>query len=207
MSQIIFLHGPSSSGKSTIAQALQARIEKPFWHISIDHLRDSGVLPSARFRSGDFVWKDARQAFFNGFHASLAAYADAGNNLILEHILDNDQWLADLRHLLSGHDVYFVGVHCALPVLMEREAIRANRPIGSAEADFRTIHAGKVYDLEVQSEDGVDHNVDRILTGWRTGARMSSFGCRGAVADHADRDDHSMTMEDMGQATRAATPV
>lgn len=52
MSHIIFLHGASSSGKSTIARSLQAKIEKPFWHISIDHLRDSGVLPSARFQ----VW-------------------------------------------------------------------------------------------------------------------------------------------------------
>ncbi len=44
MSHIIFLHGASSSGKSTIAKELQSRIEVPFWHISIDHLRDSGVL-------------------------------------------------------------------------------------------------------------------------------------------------------------------
>jgi chloramphenicol 3-O phosphotransferase len=100
MSQVIFLHGPSSSGKSTIARALQAKIETPFWHISIDHLRDSGVLPSARFRSGEFDWKAARPSFFDGFHASLAAYADAGNNLILEHILDKDQWLTELRHRL-----------------------------------------------------------------------------------------------------------
>ena len=51
MAQIIFLHGASSSGKSTIAKALQACIEKPFWHISIDHLRDAGVLPTERMAS------------------------------------------------------------------------------------------------------------------------------------------------------------
>jgi chloramphenicol 3-O phosphotransferase len=101
--QIIFLHGASSSGKSTIARTLQARIEKPFWHISIDHLRDSGVLPLDRFRNGDFKWADARAAFFNGFHASLAAYANAGNNLILEHILDTGGWIESLRNLLAPH--------------------------------------------------------------------------------------------------------
>lgn len=116
MAQIIFLHGASSSGKSTIAKALQARIEKPFWHISIDHLRDAGVLPTERFRSGDFRWADVRAAFFDGFHGSLKAYADAGNDLILEHILDGwmDGWLETLVGLLSGHDVFFVGVHCPL---------------------------------------------------------------------------------------------
>lgn len=59
MAQIIFLHGASSSGKSTIAKALQKRIEKPFWHISIDHLRDAGVLPTERFKNGDFRWADS----------------------------------------------------------------------------------------------------------------------------------------------------
>ena len=93
MAQIIFLHGASSSGKSTIARALQDRIEMPFWHISIDHLRDAGVLPTRRFKSGEFRWADARPAFFEGFHGSLKAYADAGNNLILEHILDKEDWL------------------------------------------------------------------------------------------------------------------
>lgn len=175
MSQIIFLHGASSSGKSTIAKALQAKIEVPFWHISIDHLRDSGVLPTARFKSGEFDWRKARPAFFDGFHASLAAYANAGNNLIIEHILDKDDWLDALPGHLTGHDVYFVGVHCALSVLKSREIARANRPIGSAQTDFETIHIGKVYDLEVQSEDGADHNTDLILNGWRTGGRVSSF--------------------------------
>ena len=175
VSDIIFLHGPSSSGKSTIARTLQAKIEKPFWHISIDHLRDSGVLSSARFKAGDFDWRCARTAFFEGFHASLAAYADAGNNLILEHILDEDQWLDELRNLLRRHDVYFVGIHCALALLVSRELARGDRPVGSAKTDFETVHVGKSYDLEVQSEDGADHNVDLILSGWRGNLRKSSF--------------------------------
>lgn len=175
MAQVIFLHGASSSGKSTIAKALQTRIEKPFWHISIDHLRDSGVLPLSRFRSGEFVWADARPAFFKGFHASLAAYADADNNLILEHILDTDGWLELLCDLLANHDVFFVAVHCPLDVLVEREKLRGDRPIGSAKHDFETIHVGKTYDLEIDTSDGVDANVERILAAWRSANRFSSF--------------------------------
>ncbi|XHB98564.1 AAA family ATPase [Nitratireductor sp. ac15] len=175
MSHIIFLHGASSSGKSTLARALQAQIELPFWHISIDHLRDAGVLPSERSRRGDFDWPALRPAFFEGFHRSLAAYAGAGNNLILEHILDDEKWLPGLQSLFSPFDVYFIGVHCPLPVLIEREAGRGDRPQGSAQRDFETIHAGKIYDLEVQSLDGVSLNTERILNGWRTGRRDSDF--------------------------------
>ncbi len=32
-------------------QVLQSVIEKPFWHISIDHLRDAGVLPPSASRA------------------------------------------------------------------------------------------------------------------------------------------------------------
>jgi len=181
VAHIIFLHGASSSGKSTIARCLQERIEKPFWHISIDHLRDSGVLPTRRFKNGDFRWANARAAFFNGFHASLRAYADAGNNLILEHILDTDGWMETLSDLLSDHDVFFVAVHCPLELLIERETTRGDRPVGSAKRDYETIHVGKTYDIELDSTNGADANVEMLLSVWRSGRRFSSFV--GSVAE------------------------
>jgi chloramphenicol 3-O phosphotransferase len=175
MASIIFLHGASSSGKSTLAKALQESIEVPFWHISIDHLRDAGVLPTDRFRNGDFCWADARAAFFDGFHASFKAYADAGNNLILEHILDTEGWLDTLSDLLAEHDVLFVAVHCPLDLLIEREQLRGDRPIGSAQRDYETIHIGKVYDLQLDATDGTQINVQRVLDCWRGDRRASSF--------------------------------
>ncbi|MBT1156755.1 AAA family ATPase [Aminobacter anthyllidis] len=175
MAQIIFLHGASSSGKSTIARELQARIERPFWHISIDHLRDSGVLPLSRFRSGEFAWAESRKAFFDGFHASLVAYADTGNNLILEHILDTPGWLETLSGSFAQHDVFFVAVHCPLELLIERESARGDRPLGSAKRDYETIHLGKTYDLELNSTDGVNASVEKVLKAWRRAERCSSF--------------------------------
>ena len=99
-------------GKSTLARALQNALPLPFWHISIDHLRDSGVLPSARFKAGDFDWRDAKPKFFDGYHRSLAAYASAGNHLIVEHILDQEGMFEQLVDLFAPFDVFFVAVHC-----------------------------------------------------------------------------------------------
>jgi chloramphenicol 3-O phosphotransferase len=174
-SHIIFLHGASSSGKSTVARALQARIEKPFWYISIDHLRDSGCVPMLRFRNGDFRWSEARKAFFDGFHASIGAYASAGNNLIIEHIIDDPLWIEPLKKQFVGHDVLFAAVHCSLDLLVERELTRGDRPLGSAKWDFENIHRERKYDIELQSEDGTEFNVAAILAAWRSGVRSSEF--------------------------------
>jgi len=175
MAQVIFLHGASSSGKTRIAKALQMRIEKPFWHISINHLRDAGVLPMARFNNGDFSWSEVRPAFFRGFHGSLKAYADAGNSFILEHILETEEWLRTLVNLFASHDVFFVAIHCPIETLVERERARGDRRVGSAKHDFETVHFGKRYDIELQSLDGVDENVEKLLVAWRSGQRSSSF--------------------------------
>lgn len=182
--KIIFVHGASSSGKSTIARGVRDRIAAPFWHISIDHLRDSGVLPTARYRQGDFNWKADKAAFFDGFHHSLAAYAGAGNNLILEHILEGEGWLDELVTLFAPFDVYFVGVHCALDVLVQRETERGDRPIGSAAQDFHTIHNGVTYDLEVRSDGDSEIAVQQILDGWNCRATPSIFA---RMAQRPDR--------------------
>ena len=175
MAQIILLNGPSSSGKSTLARALQAQADSPFWHLSVDHLRDSGILPMDRFRSGELNWNAHRTGVFDGLHRMVSAAADAGNNLILEHILDDPAWITDLKQNLAVHDVLFVGVHCDLDVLAARERARGDRPIGSAAQDFATVHGDRHYDVEVDGTASVQGNVDAVLKVLRTGRRVSEF--------------------------------
>jgi chloramphenicol 3-O phosphotransferase len=172
---IILSNGASSSGKSTLARGIQAAIEAPFWHISIDHLRDAGVLPLARIRSGEFKWKAMRTAFFEGFDASLAAYASAGNNLIVEHIVETADWMARLVRLLAPYDVFFVGVHCDLAELERREAARGDRPIGDARRDFETIHRHAVYDFEIDTTAPRGDEADRVIAAWRARTAPSAF--------------------------------
>ena len=113
--KIILINGASSSGKSTLARELQQTLPMPFWHFSFDHLRDSNALPMARIRSGDIDWSTIRPTVFDGFHRCLPVLAEAGNNLIVDHIIENEMWMSDLVTLLTGLDVFFVGVHCPLP--------------------------------------------------------------------------------------------
>ncbi len=173
--RIILLNGASSSGKSSLARAVQTRIDTPFWHISIDHLRDSGVLPTVRIKSGEFDWRGMREAFFLGFERSLLAYVEAGNDLIVEHIMESEAWLLRLADTLAGHDVFFVGVHCALAELERRERERGDRPIGDARRDFHRIHSYCLYDTEVDAMQDREANADAVIAAWQARSKPAAF--------------------------------
>lgn len=173
--RIILLNGASSSGKSTLAAALQAALPEPFWHYSIDHLAEAKVLPRDRIRSGEFPWNELRPAFFEGFHRTLPALAEAGNNLIVEHIVETSEWMDRLLNLLNPFDVFFVGVHCPLAELERREKERGDRPIGDAEKDFAIAHTFGSYDFEVDSTEPLEVNVAAIMDAWTQRSSPSAF--------------------------------
>ncbi len=138
--KIIFLNGASSSGKSTIAVLLQQRLEEPFLHMSLDAF--IGMLPRV---SDDLVLKMAP-----GFHRSIAAMAQTGNNVIVDHVLVADEWLSECVRLLTGY-VLFVGLRCPLAELERREVGRDQRRQGFARSQFEAAHRGKIYDVELDT--------------------------------------------------------
>ena len=173
--RLILLHGASSAGKSTIARALMAITPTPFWHISPDHLRDAGALPWDRFRRGEFRWADYREAWFTGFERALPAYLSAGNDLIVDYILETEDGARAFVASLAGFDVFCVGVHCPLQELERRERSRGDRRLGDARRDFETIHAHCAYDLEVDSTRPADENAAAVLAAWAGRTRPSAF--------------------------------
>lgn len=172
---IILLNGATSSGKSTLARALQAALDGPFWHLSIDHLLDAGVLPRERIERGDFAWAELRPAFFDGFHRCLPVLAEAGNALIVEHIVETEAWRRKLLDLLAPFDVFYVGLHCPLEELERREAARGDRPLGQARIDFASVHAGSLYDLDVDATTPVAAQVQAVAAAWRARRPPGAF--------------------------------
>jgi chloramphenicol 3-O phosphotransferase len=172
--KIILLNGPSSAGKSTLARHLQALIPGPFWHYGFDHLR--GVQPWERIEQGEFPWQQLRPQFHDGYMRSLAAFAQAGNNLISDYIVETQAAIERLVELLSGLDVFFVGVHCALPELERREIARADRRAGEARTDFATTHRLCRYDLQIDATAGADEKLAHtVLQAWAVRGRPGAF--------------------------------
>ena len=116
-----------------------------------------------------------RPAVFDGFHRCLAALASAGNNLIVDHIVETRAWMADLVGLLSPYDVFFVGLHCSLPELERREKMRGDRRPGEARADFESAHQFSSYDLELDGEAALESNLDSLMSAWKQRRQSGVF--------------------------------
>jgi chloramphenicol 3-O phosphotransferase len=179
--KIILVNGASSSGKSTLCARVQAELMEPFWHWSIDHLVAAQTLPDARIKSGEFTWSGMRRQFFDGFHATLPALADSGNNLLVEHIVETEEWMARLVQLLRGFDVFYVALHCPLPELERRERERGDRRLGDARKDFESLHRFGEYDLELDSANALEANSRALIAAWQERAHPSAFERMAAV--------------------------
>src|SRR5512143_2043142 len=99
-STVIFLNGVSSAGKSSIARALQASLNQPYLHVAIDSFE--GMLPDRYAEDGEFAWPVIFPRMLAGMHRSFAALAEAGNNLIVDHVMvHRDGWASSLADCLT----------------------------------------------------------------------------------------------------------
>ena len=118
---IIILNGVSSVGKTSIQKELQQIMDEPFLAVGIDNLL-VGTLPE-RCITGDFLRKDrpkdgveglhgtyetdeqgklfklefgsACKNLVRGMHRTFAAVANERNNLVVDYIMYDQNWLPD----------------------------------------------------------------------------------------------------------------
>jgi len=195
------LNGASSAGKSTLAIALRDRLDEPFLHVCSDQLVAAGMLPVRRDDGGPFDWwHEVRPRFFAGFHQCLPALAAAGNDPVVEHIIEFAAWRTQLAGLLSDLDVFLVGVHCDLDELDRRERARGDRRTGEGRSHITDgIHTFGPYDHDVDTTEGVsDGLVDAVLSAWRRRATTSALFAGSAICP-----PDSLTRAEVAEASPA----
>ena len=141
-----------------MAKALRDSLDEPFLHVSSDQFVAAGMLPPRRDNGGPFDWwRQVRPRLFAGFHRCLPALAHAGNDRIVEHIIEFRSWRDQLAVLLADLDVFVVGVHCSLDELDRREHTRGDRRIGEGRTHVEVdrIHTFGPYDFEVDTTTGI----------------------------------------------------
>lgn len=178
---ILFLNGTSSSGKTTLARILQDRLGAVYLHVSFDHF--ASMLPPRFNLTGEENWAKAADEWdkvlpplLTGFNEAVAALANAGNNLIVDHVLLGEHNARQCARALAGHSVLFVGIDCPLPELERREARRGDRPPGLVGYQFAHIHVPGIYDLRVDTgEASAEECADAILSGIASGAPRTAM--------------------------------
>lgn len=155
--KIIILNGTSSSGKTSIARALQDLMDEPYLDAGLD--RFLWMLPK-RYLDRP-LWDDVLglnvkagetgRRLVTGMHRAIKTLSLAGINVVADHVLVERSWVVECITLFSELPAYLVGVHCPLEVLEQRERLRKNRTLGQAREQFEVVHSGLVYDVEVNT--------------------------------------------------------
>ena len=157
--EVILLNGASSSGKTSLARALQRLLPSHYLTFGIDSLISAMPLQLDGAPEGLMIYADGRVevgpaflALESAWRRGLAAMARSGIRLVLDEVLlgggeEQRQW----NEALEGLSVLWVGVHCDPDVIAAREAARGDRVVGMAALQVAYVHQGVAYDLEVDT--------------------------------------------------------
>jgi chloramphenicol 3-O phosphotransferase len=183
LAQIIYLNGPSSSGKTTLAKALQHAFEEPFLHVGIDKI--IGWMPEKinDWTGGEaslgYSWKKSvdtsgnpvqelqagpyAQKIGKTFQEVVLALAKMGHHIVIDDVSFGKQQLDEWKKILKNFRVLWVGINAPLVVLEQREKERGNRIPGSARGQFHKVHVNASYDLEIDTHQAsISENVEKI---------------------------------------------
>jgi len=180
---VIVLNGASSTGKTTLAIALQDVLPESWLVFGIDTLisampialldmhddatiearpRDHEVRPGGISfdADGEIVIGSEFRRLEAAWHRGLSTIAESGARLILDEVfLDGVASQDRLRHALAGRRIAWVGVTCDIDVAERRERERGDRVVGMFSRQSNRVHAGVHHDLVVDTTSSVPFDV------------------------------------------------
>lgn len=153
--RLIYINGPSSSGKTTLAKALQEELDTFFLHIGIDKM--IGMMPS---KTNDwegnpapmgFSWKKINTAEPPLFSIQSGPYAKKistllrslvstflleGHCVIVDDVCSDEKeltlWRDSLSKVCKPHEMLWIELFADNSILDKRELVRGDRMIGSS---------------------------------------------------------------------------
>ncbi len=139
----IVLHGPSSAGKSSLAEALQAASPNPAFHISLDAF----VTMTRRRTMSEAQDREAYGIHCENLRAILSRVAASRFDAIVDLVLRDQAEFDACLKALASRPTYVIGVQAPLQVLDERERARDDRGAGIAREQIGDPAYRRRYDL------------------------------------------------------------
>ena len=105
------------------------------------------------------------EALFNYYHA-IKLYSDRGCNVIIDTVLDDEEWVDTILGILHNNPVLFVHVACPKEELIKRELARGDREIGLAVEQLDYLSPKEqIYDITVDTHiNTIDECAGKIIT-------------------------------------------
>ena len=154
---VILLNGPSSSGKSTLAKALQSLISE----ISSERYEVVSIDDYLKMSPTETIYEDDVFSISEAICERALKILDTGDGVIIDHVITSERIFNQLKEKLSPYHIQTVQITCPLKLLKQRERERGDRSPGSAEASAEYLFPKEGYDIVVDT--GMTSPADNAL--------------------------------------------
>jgi len=175
---IIFMIGTPSSGKTSIAKALQKQLDQPYLYAPTDTfvnmLPSSYIELESQHKQGIYYVRDTSQAelrtyvklgpiaqkLTTGIIRAIAGLASADLNIICEGVIWEKAIIQEAACGWKDFRVFFIHINPSLELIEQRESQRKDwfgggeRVKGHVRGAYETIQTfGNIYDLVIDTTD------------------------------------------------------
>lgn len=148
--RIIFLNGVTSSGKTSIVEALQEREDVFFWVLANDLFQET---VGERYLREDY-WKYLGEAIRMMYHTA-KLFSDMGKNVLLDGILVEREGINPhyryMMDTLGENPLDIVEVYCPLDICRERNIQRGDRYACQSQEQQAYMAKGIAYSMRVDT--------------------------------------------------------
>lgn len=124
--RIIFLNGVTSSGKTSIVEALQERDDIFFYVVANDLFQE---MVGDKYLQQDY-WKYLSEVIIMMYHTA-RLYSDMGKNVLIDGILVEHEQIKphyqQMMQIMKGYPLDIVEVYCPLELCKQRNIQRGDR--------------------------------------------------------------------------------
>ena len=148
--RIIFLNGVTSTGKTSIVEALQARRDVFFYVVANDLFEE--MVGEEYLREN--YWKYLGEVIIMMYHTA-KLFSDMGKNVIIDGILVEREGVAphyeQLREILRDNPLDIVEVFCPLEICRQRNIARGDRYESQSEEQAALMAKNISYSFRVDT--------------------------------------------------------
>lgn len=148
--RIIYLNGVTSSGKTSIVEALQARRDVFFYVVANDLFQE---MIGEDYLKEDY-WKYLGEVIIMMYHTA-KLFSDLGQNVIIDGILVEREGVSPhymrMKEILRDSPLDIVDVFCPLEICRQRNIDRGDRYGTQSEEQSELMAANIQYSLRVDT--------------------------------------------------------